>query len=102
MKVVKFEMNFEDIRNIIRKNNSSEYGKQDNPIVLFPSDVNNITNEILGIHKEKPFYVYNVRNLLNQLHREEISFSRMVEIMNEMALKQSTTPTGGEGFKTCT
>ena len=33
----------------------------------------------------KPFIVANVRELLNQFNNAEISFSRMVEIMNEMA-----------------
>src|SRR5690606_40961538 len=32
----------------------------------------------------KKFTTEEIRNLLNQVYREEISFSRMVEVMNEM------------------
>lgn len=32
---------------------------------------------------EKIFKVAQIRDLLNQVHNEKISFSRMVEIMNE-------------------
>lgn len=35
----------------------------------------------------KPFYVHNIRSVLNELNREEISFSRMVEKLNEIAFK---------------
>ncbi len=34
---------------------------------------------------EKIFKVAQVRDLLNQVHNEKISFSRMVEILNEQA-----------------
>jgi len=36
---------------------------------------------------EKPFYIHNVRSILNELNREEISFSKMVEKLNEIAFK---------------
>lgn len=38
----------------------------------------------------KIFKVSQVRDLLNQVHNEKISFSRMVEIMNEIANKEKT------------
>jgi len=52
MEVVKFKMNFEDIRDLIKKHNSSEYGKESFPVVLFPNDINDIAREILKIHRE--------------------------------------------------
>lgn len=36
---------------------------------------------------EKPFYVHNVRSVLNELNREEISFTKMVEKLNEIAFE---------------
>ncbi len=53
MNVVKFKMNFEDIRDLIKKHNSSEYGKDSFPVVLFPSDINDIAHEILKIHQNE-------------------------------------------------
>lgn len=35
----------------------------------------------------KPFIVANVRDILDQYDREEISFSRMTEMFNEVAFK---------------
>lgn len=35
----------------------------------------------------KPFIVANVREILDQYDKEEISFSRMVEMLNEVAEK---------------
>jgi len=35
----------------------------------------------------KPFTVANVRDILDQLDREEITYSRMVELLNEVAFK---------------
>ena len=35
----------------------------------------------------KPFIVANVREVLDQYDREEISFSKMVEMLNEIAEK---------------
>ena len=45
-------------------------------------------------NKDKPFIVANVRELADKYESEEISFSRMVEIMNEMVFKwqQSLPP----------
>lgn len=37
--------------------------------------------------KNKPFYIHNVKSLLEEHANEKISFSKMVEIMNEMAKK---------------
>lgn len=37
---------------------------------------------------KKIFKVAQIRDLLNQVHNEKISFSRMVEIMNEIANKE--------------
>ncbi len=34
---------------------------------------------------EKPFYVHNVHEQLDLLHKEEISFSKLVENLNEIA-----------------
>ena len=34
---------------------------------------------------KKPFYVHNVKEQLDLLHQEEISFSKMVENLNEIA-----------------
>jgi hypothetical protein len=39
--------------------------------------------------KGKPFIEAAVKDLLNELHREEITFSRMVEKMNEVAIEWS-------------
>lgn len=36
---------------------------------------------------EKPFYVHNVLKELDQFHQEEISFSKLVENLNEIAYK---------------
>lgn len=35
---------------------------------------------------KKPFYAHNVRKVLNQVNKEEISFSRMLEVLNEIAI----------------
>lgn len=45
-----------------------------------------ITGKNMG--KNKTFTVAKVRDLLSCLHREEISFSRMVELMNEIVEKE--------------
>lgn len=37
--------------------------------------------------KSKPFIVANVRDILDQYDREEMSFSRMTEMFNEVAFK---------------
>jgi len=57
--------------------------KLKNPLPTYESDV---LNEFLDRPK-KPFYVHNVRSVLNELNREEISFSRMVEKLNEIAFE---------------
>lgn len=41
--------------------------------------------ENINTNKTKPFIVANVIKLLTEMNRGDISFSRMVEIMNEMA-----------------
>lgn len=52
MEVVKFKMNFDDIRDLIKKHNSSEHGKDSYPVELFPNDINDIAREILRMHRE--------------------------------------------------
>ena len=52
MEAVRLKMNFEDIQNLIKKHNNSEYGKESFPVVLFPSDINDIAREILKMHRE--------------------------------------------------
>lgn len=42
-----------------------------------------------AVVKEKPFIEAAVKDLLNDWHKEEITFSRMVEKMNEVAIEWS-------------
>lgn len=53
MQVVHFKMNFKDIRDLIKKHNSSEFGKESMPVVLFPNNINDIVSEIIKIHKRE-------------------------------------------------
>jgi hypothetical protein len=53
MNIVRNKFDFHGIREVIRKNNSSEYGKVSNPIVLFPTDVNNIARELIKMQEVK-------------------------------------------------
>lgn len=38
-------------------------------------------------HKKKAFYTANVREILDKLDAEEISFSRFIELLNEVAVE---------------
>jgi hypothetical protein len=40
-------------------------------------------DDVLNDKPKKPFYIYNVRKILNEMNKGDISFSRMVELMNE-------------------
>lgn len=61
--------------------NCLKYEKENNPLPIYESDT---LNDFFDRPK-KPFYVHNVRKVLNQLNKEEISFSKTVEILNEIA-----------------
>jgi len=47
---------------------------------------------------KKPFIVANVRDILDQYDKEEISFSKMVEMLNDVAEKFYVVP---ESERTC-
>lgn len=50
-------------------------------------------------HPDKPFIVANVRDVLDLYDKEEISFSRMVEIMNEMVFQWQQSQQGNEAVE---
>jgi hypothetical protein len=63
--------------------------KDTNPDQWLPEDYVDV-DHVPGIGemvKSKPFYIHNVKSLLDEHANEKISFSKMVEIMNEMARK---------------
>jgi hypothetical protein len=53
MQVVNFKIEFNDLRDLIKKHNSSEFGKESIPVELFPNNINDIVSEIIKIHKRE-------------------------------------------------
>lgn len=86
MEVVKLKLDFDNIRDLIRKYNNSEHGKDDNPIILFPSDVNNIANKVLEMHKNEVLPQANVSSQVCPVCKEHKlwqGFERCLDCFNK-------------------